>query len=59
MIKDKLLFHVYPNELCVFYTCKKKAEFKVDGTTYKKFFNGSLKYHFQNIFRRIKKEICS
>lgn len=58
MIKDKLLFHVYPNELRVFYTCK-KAEFKVDGTTYKNIFNGSLKYHFQNIFRRIKKEICS
>lgn len=35
MIKDKLLFHVYPNELRVFYTCKKKAEFKVDGTTKK------------------------
>lgn len=31
MIKDKLLFYVYFNELCVFYICKKKVEFKVDG----------------------------
>lgn len=46
MIKDKLLFYVYFNELCVFYICKKKVEFKVDGIIYKKFFNGLLKYYF-------------